>query len=142
MLRFCFLISLLAVSAQAQTVVRSPVRASVSEFSSIKWTQLRAVRGSDALTASITFTNEAYVSDTEPKREEAFDFVLPGVQFDRPSGTYRVKTARGPQAVAVGRKFLCCTAIELLPGARIEVIRRGSSARVQLVADRARPKGS
>src|SRR4051794_14698394 len=100
--------------ARADWVVRSPDRAEVSTFSTVKWSQFRRLPSTGELVASVTFSNEHYVSDTEPQRDERFDFVFPNVQWDSLSGTYVMKSAGGePRTIAAVKRGVLFNGIEL-----------------------------
>src|SRR4051812_47149884 len=85
--------------ASAATVLRSPGKSDVPQFSTITWKQLRYVPGTGSLIAALTFSNQNYVSDIEPRRDERFDFIFSGVHFDPASRTYFIATKGGHRKV-------------------------------------------
>src|SRR4051794_33437079 len=98
-----FLAIAISLSAHAGVVCRSPDTAHISSFASVKWLQLRRLSPNSALVASVTFSNEPYVSDIEPARQERVDFVLPGLEWDARTGTYTVKSAAGARTPVATR---------------------------------------
>jgi hypothetical protein len=131
----CAIIQLIPLAQASPVVTRSPETAETYADNTILWHQLRSLSGSQALVATITFSNINYVSDNEPRHDETFNFPLPGVKFDPQTGTFFVHGAdRRTIAVAVLRRKLFVKSIELLPNAQIQVTHCDGRIVVNLVA--------
>ena len=57
--------------------------------------QLLLAPESHRLVATLTFSNENYISRVEPRHDETFDFALPGVKLDPRTGVFSVTGSRG-----------------------------------------------
>jgi hypothetical protein len=131
----CAALQFTALCHASPTVVRSPDSADTYADNAMQWHQLRWKSGSQALVATITFSNSNHVSDSEPAHNETFDFRLPGVRFDAQTGAFYVRTGRhGTIQIATLRKTLFGNRIELLSNAQIQVNYRSGHVQVSLVA--------
>ena len=83
-----------------------------------------ATRGSDRhLAVLLTYTNDPYVSRTEPRQTDNFTFGFPGVTLGKDGRTFYLHTDDGRSIpVAVKREdFFGIDEIKLLPGAELIV---------------------
>jgi hypothetical protein len=129
-------IDLIAPSTtSAAMVLRSPETVQTYADNSVQWHQLRWFPESHQLVATVTFSNEHYISRVEPRHDETFDFAIPGVKFDQKSGIFSVNGPHGQSIpVAALRHDLFIKDIVVLPGAQIEVHNLGGRVAVDLVA--------
>lgn len=117
-------------------VIVSPETAQTFSYGHVIDHSLRWKEDAQALTASITFSNVNYVSDKERRVDETFDFVFPGVRFDRRTQTFDAQTESGALVpVAAVRSSVCGESIKPLSGTRFHVFKRNGRARVVLTAD-------
>jgi hypothetical protein len=65
-----------------ELVITSPDHARTFAYGEMTWRQLYVDRASGVLAARITFSNLPYVSGSDPRADESFDFRFPGVQAD------------------------------------------------------------
>lgn len=110
-------------------VVRSPEVAHTFAFGRMIDHQLRWIPSERALVASVTFSNVDYVSRTEARRDEQFDFFLPGMRFDAGKGIF-YDPAGVP--VAALRHEIFGSEIHLLPGAKIWITNRSGTVHLAL----------
>jgi hypothetical protein len=88
------------------------------------WHQLYLDRTVGELAARITFSNSPYASDDEPRRDEAFDFRFPSVQFDSARRTFFARSGHGELIpVARLRQGLACGSVDLAPGAKMYLLK-------------------
>jgi hypothetical protein len=126
---------LLSPTATATTVLRSPDTARTYADNSVQWHQLRWLPESHQLVATVTFSNENYISRVEPRHDETFGFALPGVKLDPRTGVFSVTGSHGQSIpVAEMRRELLIKDIALLPTAQVEVRNRNGRIAVDLVA--------
>jgi hypothetical protein len=125
-----------SASALADAVsITSPDHAQTFAFGSVISHELHADRTTGELTARITFSNLPYYDDDQPRRDEAFDFHFPGVQFDRARGTLFVRSKHGEVIpVARSREGLVCRWIDLVPGAKIYLLKEHGRVTAVLTA--------
>lgn len=114
-------------------VVKSPESPQIFSDNEVTWEQLRWFPATNSLVASITFSNEEYMSRVEPKREERCDFLLPGVRFDSTSGLFVLHSGSRTTPVARFRNDIIGREIRLLPGARLQVDSNAGRIHVSLV---------
>jgi hypothetical protein len=129
---FSGILILAAVSTPVKAgVIRSPDVEHTGAFSSMIDHELRWIRSEKALVASVTFSNVHYVSREEARRDDRFDFFLPGVRLDARNGIFY-----DPQGVpvAVYRHELIGSGVHLVPGAKIRVWNHSGTVHLTLVA--------
>lgn len=139
-----FLAALFAASVSAiasETSIISPDRPQTFAYSEMIGHQLYLGRAGGDLVARITFSNSPYAGDDEPRRDESFDFLFPGIKFDPARRTFFV-SGRGGQTIPVarfrGNSF--CSWVDLTPGAKIYLHKQSGRVTAILSAtDRARP---
>jgi hypothetical protein len=133
-----FLATILAarVSAIASTSsITSPDHPQTFAYGRVTWHQLYLERASGELAARITFSNSPYVSDEEPRRDESFDFRLPGIKFDPARRTFFASGRRGVLIpVARLRGDPSCGWIDLAPGAKIYLLKESGRVTAILTA--------
>jgi hypothetical protein len=72
------------------------------------------------LTAVITFSNVNYVLQADPREDDTFAFVLPGVRFDSEHNVFYAISEDGHRTpIAEFKRVLFGKKIQLLPGATI-----------------------
>src|SRR5213595_336597 len=87
-----------SASAMADVVsVTSPDHARTYAYGGVTWQQLYLRRTRGELAARIAFSNWPYAGDDEPRRDEAFDFRFPGVQFNSTQRAFFVNGRHGEQ---------------------------------------------
>ena len=125
-----------SVSASAGAIsVTSPDHAQTFAYGDVIWRELYRQRTNGELAARITFSNLPYVGDTEPRRDEQFDFRFPGVQFDSGRRTFVARGHRPEQIpVARCRDGSVCSGIDLAPGAKIYLFKESGRVTAILTA--------
>ena len=79
-------------SAYGQSVeIVSPNKAYTFAYGDAITHQIERDHFTNEMIARVTFSNYPYAGDREPRRDETFDFVFPGLRFD---AARNVKTAR------------------------------------------------
>jgi hypothetical protein len=85
-MRFVFGLMLLAFAisgAYAQSLeIVSPSHAYTFAYGDAISHQIERDRFTNEMIARVTFSNYSYAGDHEPRRDETFDFVFPGLDFD------------------------------------------------------------
>jgi hypothetical protein len=132
------LVTLLTTSASAiagAISVTSPDHAQTFAYGQMIWHQLYLERSGGELAARITFSNLPYAGDTEPCRNEPFDFRFPSVQFD-PARHAFFATGHQGELIQVARfrndKF--SDWIDLAPGAKIYLFKESGRVTATLTA--------
>ena len=125
-----------SVSASAGAIsVTSPDHAQTFAYGDVIGHQLYRERTDGELVARITFSNLPYVGDTEPRRDEQFDFRFPDVQFDSGRRTFFSRGHRTEQIpVARCRDGLGRSGIDLAPGAKIYLLKESGRVTAILTA--------
>jgi hypothetical protein len=124
------------VSVVASTTrIVSPDRPQTFAYGEMIWHQLYLERTSGGLSARITFSNLAYASDDEPRRDESFDFRFPGIKFDATQRTFFV-SGRGGQMIPVAqfRNASFCGWVGLAPGTKIYLLKESGRVTAILTA--------
>jgi hypothetical protein len=85
-----------------QIAITSPDHACTFAYGEMIWHQLGVGPTNHVFTARITFSNLPYVSDCEPRVDEAFDFRFPGVYVD-PANHSLFAYARHCERITVAR---------------------------------------
>jgi hypothetical protein len=124
----------------APVVIASPDKAQVMVFSQIINKDLHWNARTNALIASMTFSNVNYVSRTESRTDQDVYFTLSGVQYDPARRTF-YKTGRHVP-VAIMQEGVFGRQIKLAPGARILALDNHGRISVMLVANRSPVMGS
>jgi hypothetical protein len=121
------LATLLTTSASAVAgaiSIISPDHAQTFAYAEMIWHQLDLERTGAQLGARVTFSNLPYVSSSEPRRDEPFDFRFPGVKFDSARRTFFASARHGePIPVARFRGDPAFGWIDLAPGAKIYLLK-------------------
>lgn len=109
--------------------LRSPDVAHTDAFASMIDHQLRWISSERVLVASVTFSNENYVSRTEGRRDERFDFFLRGVRFDSRNGFFF-----DPEGILVAKmhRSVVGSGIRLEAGAKIYVTNQSGTVHLIL----------
>ena len=125
-----------SVSAVASaTSVMSPNHPQTFAYCEVLWHQLYVRHGGRELVARITFSNLPYLSDEEPRRDEAFDFGFPGINFDPARRAFVAYGRRGDSiVVAHVRGSPACGWIDLAPGAKIYLLKQSGRVTAILTA--------
>jgi hypothetical protein len=115
-----------------EIVITSPDHACTFAYGEMIWHQLYVDPTNQILTARITFSNLPYVSDTDPRLDEAFDFRFPGLHTDRTKRTLLARARHGEQiSVARLQGDSTCGSVDLAAGAKIYLLKE--SGRVTAV---------
>jgi hypothetical protein len=114
-------------------MVRSPDIAHTYAFASIIDHQLRWIPSERALLASVTFSNVNYVSRSEGRRDERFDFFLPGVRLDTRDGVFY--DSDGTPVAKIHREVIGSD-IQLLAGTKIYVTNQSGTVHLVLSTSR------
>jgi hypothetical protein len=124
-----------------EVAITSPDRARTFAYGEMIGRQLYVDLASDVLTARITFSNQPYVSDNNPRSDESFDFRFPGVQADRTNRAMSARTRHGEQiAVAQIQGSSRGGSVDLAAGAKIYLLKKSGRVTAVLTAtDRPRP---
>jgi hypothetical protein len=132
----CAAIQLIPLALASPAASCGPETGQTYADNTILWHQLRWLPGSQALVATITFSNIHYVSDNEPRHDETLNFPLSGVRFDSQNGAFFLRDSDGRSiAVAVLRRKLFVQSVELLPNAQVQVMHRSGRIVVGLVVN-------
>lgn len=124
-----------------EIVITSPDHARTFAYGEMIWRQLYVDPASGVLTARITFSNLPYVSGSDPRSDESFDFRFPGVQADRTNHALFAH-ARDREQIAVARiqGSSTCGSVDLAAGAKIYLLKESGRVTAVLTAtDRPRP---
>lgn len=115
--------------------VTSPDHAQTFAYGEMIWRQLYLERTGGELMARITFSNLLYAGDDEPRRDEAFDFRFPGIQFDSARQAFFGTGRRGELIpVARFRDGPVSGRIDLAPGAKIYLVKESGCVTAILTA--------
>lgn len=125
-----------SVSASAGGIrVTSPDHAQTFAYGDMIGRELYRQWTDGELAARITFSNLPYVGDTEPRRDEQFDFRFPDVQFDSGRRTFFARGHRSDQIPVAGcRDGSLCGRIDLAPGAKIYLLKESGRVTAILTA--------
>jgi hypothetical protein len=119
----------------SEIVITSPDHARTFAYGEMIWHQLYVDPTTDVLTARITFSNLPYVSDREPRVDEAFDFRFPGLHTDRINHRLLARPRHGEQiAVARLEGASACGWVDLAAGAKIYLLKEGGRVTAVLTA--------
>jgi hypothetical protein len=115
--------------------ITSPDHAKTFAYGEMIWHQLYLDRTSEGLAARITFSNLPYVCSNELRRDEAFDFRFPGIQFDSARRAF-FATGRHRELIPVARLRgdPGCGWIDLAPGAKIYLLKQSGRVTAILTA--------
>ena len=124
-----------------EIVITSPDHARTFAYGEMIWRQLYVDPASGVLTARITFSNLPYVSGSDPRSDESFNFRFPGVRADRTNQALFARARHGEQiAVAQIRGSSPGGSVELAAGAKIYLLKESGRVTAVLTAtDRPRP---
>lgn len=120
------LVTSLTMSASAiagAISIASPDHAQTFAYGGMISRQLYLDRAGGELAARITFSNVAYASDSEPRRDESFDFRFPGARFDSRHAFFARGPGGEPIAVARFRGNPLGNWIDLAPGAKVYLLK-------------------
>jgi hypothetical protein len=113
--------------------ITSPDTGSTYIYGTLKGRQLYYNKQNRMLFARVTFT-DSELADSTPQ-DDTMDFRLPGVSFDEARGLFSATTAKGEVIpIAHIKKTLFIKSIEILPNARVRVIRDHGNVSVILEA--------
>src|SRR5437588_9345939 len=92
---FLALLALAVPGAYGQSVeIVSPNKAYTFAYGEAISHQIERDRSTNEMIARVTFSNYPYASDREPRRDETFDFVFPGLRFDATRNEFVARTRR------------------------------------------------
>jgi len=143
MLRALFLLLFLLASPAAALAqddtpppisITSPDTGSTYAFGSLKSRSLYWSARDHMLIARVTYTDSDALENNSPQ-DDTMEFRLPGITFDNTKGVFSATSAKGEVIpVAHMKKTLFLKTIEILPNARVRVIRERSTVTVILEA--------
>jgi hypothetical protein len=118
-----------------ELVITSPDHARTFAYGEMIWRQLYFEPTSGVLTARITFSNLPYVSGSDPRSDESFEFRFPGVEADRTNHALLARARHGEE-IAVGRIHggSGCGSVELTAGAKIYLLKESGRVTAVLTA--------
>ena len=115
--------------------ITSPNHPQTFTYGAMIWHELYLQCTAHELAARITFSNVPYAGDDEPRRDESFDFRFPGVQFDSARRAFFMNSRHGERVlVARFRNNPSLRWIDLVPGAKIYLLKQSGRVRVTLTA--------
>jgi hypothetical protein len=119
----------------SEIVITSPDHARTFAYGEMISHQLYVDPTTDVLTARITFSNLPYVSDREPRVDEAFDFRFSGLHTDRTNHALLARARHGEQiAVARLEDASGCGWVDLAAGAKIYLLKESGRVTAVLTA--------
>jgi hypothetical protein len=126
----------MSASAMADAVsITSPDHAQTFAYGEMTWHQLYLDHTGGELAVRITFSNSPYASDNEPRRDEAFDFRFPNVQFNSARRTFFARSGHGELIpVARFREAIPCGWVDLAPGVKIYLLKESGRVTATLTA--------
>ncbi len=114
--------------------ITSPDVGTTYVYGSLKSRQLYWNKRAKMLIARVTYTDSEMVDNNSPQ-DDTMDFHLPGVAFDETRGIFTATTAKGVVIpIAHLKKSFFVKTIEILPNARVRVIRDHGNVTVVLEA--------
>lgn len=124
-----------------ELAITSPDHARTFAYGEMIGHQLDNDLTSGVLTARITFSNLRYVSDTERRSDESFDFRFPGVRLDKTNRFLSARARHGEQVrIAQIHGGPSGGSIELVAGAKIYLLKESGRVTAVLTAtERPRP---
>jgi len=115
--------------------VTSPNHSQTFAYGSMISHQLCRGGTAGELVARITFSNLPYYDDDQPRRDESFDFYFPNVQLNSARQTFSARSRRGKLIpVARYREGMACGWIDLVPGAKIYLLKESGRVTATLTA--------
>jgi hypothetical protein len=146
LMNFWFGLALLAVAipnARGQSIeIVSPKHAYTFAYGDAISHQIERDRLTNEMIARVTFSNYSYAGDREPRRDEMFDFVFPGLHFDATQNEFFVRTShRGVRIpIAALHPNFPYAGYKLEPTAKIRLVKRSGHVTAVLNAT-AQPHG-
>jgi hypothetical protein len=114
--------------------ITSPDTGSTYVYGTLKGRQLYWNKRDKMLIARVTFT-DADLLDVNSPQDDTMEFRLPGVALNETTGVFAATTAKGEVIpIAHFKKTLFIKTIEILPNARVRIIRDHGSVSVILEA--------
>ncbi len=118
-----------------QIALTSPDHACTFAYGEMIWHQLGVDPTSHVFTARITFSNLPYVSDSEPRVDESFDFRFPGIRVDPANHTLFAYAGHYERiTVARFRGDSACGSVDLAAGAKIYLLKESGRVTAVLTA--------
>jgi hypothetical protein len=134
---FFALLALAVHCAYGQSVeIVSPNKADTFAYGAAISHQIERDRFTNEMIARVTFSNYLYAGDREPRQDETFDFVFPGLHFDAARNEFVARTRHrvGIPIAALHPNFPCA-GYKLGPNAQIILVKQ--SGRVTAVLNAA-----
>jgi hypothetical protein len=114
--------------------ISSPDTGSTFVYGTLKGRQLYWDRRDKMLIARVTFTDASLLDNNSPQ-DDTMEFRLPGVAFDEAQGVFSATSAKGDVIpIARIKKALFIKTIQVLPNARVRIIRDRGTVNVILEA--------
>lgn len=121
-----FALAISSASGQSIEIV-SPNRAYTFAYGDAFSHQIERDRLTNEMIARVTFSNYPYAGDREPRRDEMFDFVFPGLHFDATQNQFFARTSHrgGRIPIAALHPNFPYSGYKLEPTAKIFLLKRG-----------------
>ena len=113
-------------SAYGQSVeIVSPNKAYTFAYGDAISHQIERDHSTNEMIARVTFSNYPYAGDREPRRDETFDFVFPGLRFDAARNEFVARTRHHvPIPIAALHPNFPYAGYKLEPNAQIFLVKR------------------
>ena len=123
---FFALLALVVPGAYGQSVeIVSPNQAYTFAYGDAISHQIERDHFSNEMIARVTFSNYPYAGDREPRRDETFDFVFPGLRFDTARNEFVARTGnRARIPIAAFHPNFPYAGYKLEPNAQIILVKR------------------
>jgi hypothetical protein len=123
-------------SAYGQNVeIVSPNKAYTFAYGDAISHQIERDHSTNEMIARVTFSNYPYAGDREPRRDETFDFIFPGLRFDAARNEFVAHTRHHvPIPIAASHPNFPYAGYKLEPNAQIFLVKRSGNVTVVLNA--------
>ena len=129
-----FVLAITSVHGQSLEIV-SPNHAYTFAYGDAISHQIERDQFTNEMIARVTFSNYPYAGDREPRRDETFDFVFPGLHFDAARNEFVARTRlRMPIPIAALHSNFPYAGYKLEPNARIFLVKRSGHVTAVLSA--------
>ncbi len=126
--------SVLAKDDGPPIAITSPDVGATFVFGDLKGRSLYWNKRQKMLIARVTYSDDTLLNNNSPQ-DDTMEFRLPGVAFDEGKGLFTATTAKGEVIpIAHFKKTLFIKTIEILPNARVRIIRDQGNVTVILEA--------
>jgi hypothetical protein len=135
-----FIFAIASAHGQSLEIV-SPNHAYTFAYGDAIFHQIERDPFTNEIIARVTFSNYPYAGDHEPRRDETFDFVFPGLRFEAARNAFAARTRRQVRIpIAALRPNFPYAGYRLEPNAKIFLVKRSGHVTAVLNAT-VRPRG-